>query len=634
VQAYLAGDQTSLKTLNISPPAAAPLHRLSQQVGLSGFEEQILLLCVAAELDPKMGELYCQAQGNPAAFYPTFALGLALFADPSWAALSADSPLRYWRLIEIDHSLKRPLTLAPLHADERIINYLQGLNQIDHRLRPFLLPISSTEVQIDLPPSQQAHVDQGLAYLNEAPQSERLPILQLIGPDSISKRLVTQQIAARLSVQIYTLPTQLIPSQAKELEDFARLWHRESLLLPLALYLDTTELDPEGANGNVLFLVQQFLARSDGLFLLDTRETWSSLGLPHKILDISKPTPEEQMATWEALLPSGCDALVARLTAQFNLNLPTIFDIVKSVQAEESHNGSHPQPALSERLWQACLAYTRPHLDRLAQRITPKATWDDIVLPEEQLRLLGHIADQVAQRSTVYNSWGFRQRSSRGLGIIVLFAGESGTGKTMSAEILANHLQLNLYRIDLSAVVSKYIGETEKNLRRLFDAAEDGGALLFFDEADSLFGKRSEVKDSHDRYANIETNYLLQRLEAYQGLAILATNMKSGLDEAFTRRLRFTIVFSKLDESHRQQLWRKAFPPETPVQGLDYEYLAYKWKLSGGSIYNIAVNAAFMAAKAGCAVGMPQVLEAIRIELSKEDRLLNEKDFIWHEEPQ
>ncbi len=642
LQAYLADDRASFAaTTPIPPPIAPPLQRLSQQVGLSAFEEQILLLCVAAELDPGIGELYAQAQGNPNAFYPTFALALALFADASWAALSADSPLRYWRLIEIDHALKRPLSLCPLHADERIINYLQGLNQLDHRLRPFLLPLPSTETEtrteqverIALPPSQQAHVDQALTQLSEAAQTGRWPVLQLVGPDSLSKRLVTQQIAARLGVQIYTLPTQLIPAQSKELEDFARLWHRESLLLPLALYLDTTELDPEGANGNVLFLVQQFLARSDGLFLLDTREIWSSLGLPHVILDIHKPTPAEQIATWEAVLPSGSAGLVAHLTAQFNLNLPTIQQIGQTTLADDTKNGSYPLPPLSERLWQACLAYTRPHLDRLAQRITPKATWADIVLPEEQLRLLHHIADQVAQRSTVYNQWGFRQRSSRGLGITVLFAGESGTGKTMSAEILANHLQLNLYRIDLSAVVSKYIGETEKNLRKLFDAAEDGGALLFFDEADSLFGKRSEVKDSHDRYANIETNYLLQRLEAYQGLAILATNMKSGLDDAFTRRLRFTIVFSKLDETHRRQIWQKAFPPETPVQGLDYEHLARGWKLSGGSIYNIALNAAFMAAKAERPVGMQQVLAAIRIELSKEDRLLNESDFVWNKEP-
>ena len=179
----------------------------------------------------------------------------------------------------------------------------------------------------------------------------------------------------------------------------------------------------------------------------------------------------------------------------------------------------------------------------LAERIEPIATWDDIVLPDYEMGLLHQIADQVEQRSKVYDEWGFREKMNRGLGISALFAGESGTGKTMAAEVIANELRLNLYRIDLSAVVSKYIGETEKNLRRLFDAAEDGGAILFFDEADALFGKRSEVKDSHDRYANIEINYLLQRMEAYRGLAILATNMKSALDHAFLRRLRFIVNF-------------------------------------------------------------------------------------------
>ncbi|HSD85248.1 MAG TPA: AAA family ATPase, partial [Anaerolineae bacterium] len=188
---------------------------------------------------------------------------------------------------------------------------------------------------------------------------------------------------------------------------------------------------------------------------------------------------------------------------------------------------------------------------------------------------------------------------------------------------------LNLYRIDLSAVVSKYIGETEKNLRRLFDAAEDGGAVLFFDEADALFGKRSEVRDSHDRYANIEVNYLLQRLEAYQGLAILATNLKSGLDDAFTRRLRFTVIFPKPDEAYRRQIWQKIFPTETPVCDLDHDYLAKTFKLSGGSIYNIALNASFIAATASSPVTMPHVLEAVRIELSKDERLLNEKAFLW-----
>jgi SpoVK/Ycf46/Vps4 family AAA+-type ATPase len=216
---------------------------------------------------------------------------------------------------------------------------------------------------------------------------------------------------------------------------------------------------------------------------------------------------------------------------------------------------------------------------------------------------------------------------NRGLGINALFSGESGTGKTMAAEVIANELKLDMYRIDLSAVVSKYIGETEKNLRRLFDAAEDGGAILFFDEADALFGKRSEVKDSHDRYANIEINYLLQRMEAYRGLAILATNMKSVLDQAFMRRLRFIVNFPFPGPAERKAIWQKVFPAKTPTEELDFDRLA-RFNLTGGAINNIAINAAFLAAGSQSSrVTMPLILEAARSEFRKLEKPFTEAEF-------
>ena len=264
----------------------------------------------------------------------------------------------------------------------------------------------------------------------------------------------------------------------------------------------------------------------------------------------------------------------------------------------------------------------------MAQRVEPKAGWDDIVVAPADEALLRQIADQVGQRNKVYQEWGFDRKMSRGLGITALFAGESGTGKTMAAEVLANHLRLGLYRVDLSATVSKYIGQTEKNLRRLFDAAEDGGAILFFDEADALIGKRSEVRDSHDRYANIEVNYLLQRMESYSGLAILATNMKSALDPAFLRRLRFVINFQFPGVPERKAMWQKAFPPQTPVSELDCDRLA-RLNLTGGHIAVVALNAAFVAARSNGAVTMPVVLDAARAEFRKLERPIHEPDFRW-----
>jgi SpoVK/Ycf46/Vps4 family AAA+-type ATPase len=212
----------------------------------------------------------------------------------------------------------------------------------------------------------------------------------------------------------------------------------------------------------------------------------------------------------------------------------------------------------------------------------------------------------------------------------VLFTGEPGTGKTMAAEVIARELDLLLYKIDLSAVVSKYIGETEKSLRRLFDAAEDGGAILFFDEADALFGKRSEVKDSHDRYANIEINYLLQRMEAYRGLAILATNMKGALDNAFLRRLRFVVNFPFPGPTERLAIWQKVFPEQTPLATIDFQRLA-KLNLTGGSIHNIALHAAFLAAQGGGRVTMQHLLEAARTELRKLEKPINEAELRWLE---
>jgi SpoVK/Ycf46/Vps4 family AAA+-type ATPase len=241
---------------------------------------------------------------------------------------------------------------------------------------------------------------------------------------------------------------------------------------------------------------------------------------------------------------------------------------------------------------------------------------DDLVLPERERQLLREIAVHVAQRNKVYVEWGFGNANDRGLGITALFSGASGTGKTMAAEVLANELNLDLFRIDLATVVSKYIGETEKNLRRVFDAAEDGGAILFFDEADALFGRRSEIQDSHDRYANIEIGYLLQRMESYHGLAILATNMKGALDPAFIRRVTFIVNFPFPDERSRAEIWRRAFPASTPTEGLQIERLA-RLNITGGHIHNIAFYASFLAADEGLPVSMKHVKNAAKAEYVK-----------------
>jgi SpoVK/Ycf46/Vps4 family AAA+-type ATPase len=274
--------------------------------------------------------------------------------------------------------------------------------------------------------------------------------------------------------------------------------------------------------------------------------------------------------------------------------------------------------AAGERLWAACRRRTRAGLGDLAAVVVPRARWDDLVLPGPVLAQLRALTAAVRHRTTVLDDWGFAARTSRGLGSTALFAGPSGTGKTMAAEVIAGDLDLDLVHVDLSQVVSKWVGETEKHLRRVFDAAEDGGSVLLFDEADALFGKRSPVRDSHDRYANLEVGYLLQRMEAFHGLAILTTNARSALDPAFTRRLRSIITFPYPDPGLREAMWRSAFPAATPVAGLDRARLAAV-DVPGGGIAAIALTAAYLGAGEG-QVTEDHVRVAARWELAKSGR--------------
>ena len=603
-------------------PAPA-LEELSTRLGLSPFEQKILLLCAAMELDPAVPDLCALAQRDERMPWPTFALALELFDDPSWEALSPRGPLRDWRLVEITQLPGQPLTRSALRADERIVSYVKGLNYLDDRLEPMMTAIAIPEG--GLPVSQRATATAVLEGWARSADLGPAPVVQLLGPDPATKLTVAADAAGRLGRMLYRLPAGLLPPNAADLETLARLWSRESLLLPLALYLDAQAADEEAGAGRA---VGRFLAGSSGLFLLGTREAWPEMMPASPVVDVARPTPAEQHAIWLAALGPGGETAADQLTGQFDFDTATIRRIARTGAGQA--NGDGPAGQLG-RLWDASAAICRPRMDALTQRIDSRASWDDLVLPEPELNLLHQIADQVRHRALVYNGWGFADRLNRGLGITTLFAGPSGTGKTMGAEVLARDLRLSLYRIDLSAVVSKYIGETEKNLRRVFEAAEQGAAVLFFDEADALFGKRSEVKDSHDRYANIEVNYLLQRMESYRGVAILATNMRSALDQAFLRRLRFVVTFPFPAAAERRLIWSKVFPPRTRTADLDLDRLA-GLTATGGMIHNIALNAAFLAARAATPVSMPLVLEAARAEFRKLELPVAEGDFAWYPE--
>ncbi|NOZ51800.1 MAG: ATP-binding protein [Gammaproteobacteria bacterium] len=602
---------------NDPPPA---LLILAQRLDLSTFDRQLLALCAAMELDTRIATLCAQAQGDLSKPYPTFALAFALFDDPDWNTLSPHSPLRYWRLLEINQPGAQALTASALKVDERIVNYLKGLNYLDDRIAPLVEPQRTKTADQELPPSQQQQADAIVTRIQKVQADERVPVIELLGFVSSSKRIIADKVATTLGLTVYTIDLKTIPAHIGDLETFVRLWERESQLMPLAFYINANDAE---ASENIT--LKRFLDRSNGITFVDHEQSHITSSRNTAAFEISKPTPEEQTQLWSTLLIETAGNQPKLLAEQFSFSQQEIKGIASIALNEIGGDTNNIETAL----WQACLKASRPAMEKLAQRIDVKAVWNQLVLPIEQKSLLRQIVNQVNHRNRVYQDWGFREKMNRGLGINALFAGDSGTGKTMAAEVIASELKLDLFRIDLSAVVSKYIGETEKNLRKLFDAAEDSGAILFFDEADALFGKRSEVKDSHDRYANIEINYLLQRIEAYRGLAILASNMKSALDKAFVRRLRFIVDFPFPGVEEREEIWRKVFTAATPIdENLDLSHLA-KFNLTGGNIHNVALNAAFLAAQEESVITMPLLFNAARTEFKKLERPMKESDFRW-----
>lgn len=606
---------TAEESAPIGEPGA--LDRLVSAFSLSTFERSLLLLCAGLELCPDFHALCATFHADERKNFATLSLAMAAFAEPDWSALTPSSTLRRWRLIELGTGER--LTVSPLRIDERILHYLCGVSHLDERLQGLIEPCGPPA---EIPESQHAAVRRVAETWSSSSGNGSWPVIQLGGNDPAGQRAVAAAACAALGLQLRTIRAGDLPSEAALRDGFARLWEREAMLADCALLIEDEDR-PAGETGRTLL---PFLESAQALLFVTSTDIVRSRRRRIVRVDVDRPSVHEQKAIWTATLGSSAAKLNGQLDLianQFDLGLASIAAAGGEALEQWRHR---PEQDLGPVLWEACRRQARPKLDDLAHRIPSTATWEDLVLPPGHIQVLRSIAAHVRGRARVYDDWGFADRSARGLGISALFSGASGTGKTMAAEVLANELKLDLYRIDLSAMVSKYIGETEKNLRRVFDAAEEGGAILLFDEADALFGKRSEVKDSHDRYANIEVSYLLQRVEAYRGLAILTSNLKNALDAAFMRRLRFIIHFPFPDTAQRVEIWRRIFPATTPLEALNLEKLA-GLNLSGGNIRNLALNAAFFAADAGEAVQMKHLAAAAQGEYAKLEKPLSESDL-------
>ena len=569
---------------DVPPPEVAPLTRVAELFDLTPFERNILLVCAAAEID---GAISAACGGT----FPSVGLTLGLLDGAHLSAFAPTATLRKHRLVELGPG---PLAASAVRIDERVLYYLLGVDTIDVRLTTLVRRAESRA----LPRSQQDHADRLSSIW--APSGVRA-LVQLAGASGEARRTIANTAWSQHGAIWLLRANDLFVHSDREL--LAALCEREQTLSGAGFVVEIDDHDPP----DVQRCAALYVERCTAVVAISARDP-IRIAAPWLRIDIAMPTPAERRARWTELTaatPLSPEA-VARIALEFDADAVAHLGV---------HASSCAAADFERRLVETCSAQSRYALEELAQRIEPDAGWEDLVLLPSTMELLRAIAAQVPQRVRVYEDWGL-SRGGRGLGITALFAGPSGTGKTLAAEVIAKHLGVELYRIDLSRVVNKYIGETEKNLRRVFDAAEAGAAVLLFDEADALFGKRSEVKDSHDRYANIEVSYLLQRMESYRGLAILTTNARDALDQAFLRRLRFVVEFKFPDITERLELWRHVFPRSTPTTALDLDQLA-RLRVTGGNVRTIALNAAFLAASRDESVNHSHLYQAASFEYRK-----------------
>jgi SpoVK/Ycf46/Vps4 family AAA+-type ATPase len=620
------------------------LQRLQQLFGLSPFEVDVLLVCFAVEADLRYERLYAYLQDDVTKKRPSIDLVLSLLAPSMEAKFAARShfaegaPLfRHHLLEQIEDPSQphQPLLAKYLKVDGRIVKYLMNSDELDARVQSYaMLRVPQVHRDVLL---VDGDAKRGIEkFIQNSPNAGEV-IISLQGPYGAGKRSTAEAVCRESRRQLLIVDLERLTADGDATYAKAlRFVQREAKLQSAAVYwqgFDTVLVEEKKG------LFKTFLGALEdrpALTFLAGEKLWEPTdalrGAPFARVELRRPTFSERSRIWSSALngngavDDGLD--IEPLATKFKFTGGQIRDVAATAENLARLRGAENSRITTHDLYEACRLHSNQKLASLARKITPKYKWEDIVLPADRLGQLREICNHVKYRDRVYGEWGFDRKLSLGKGLSVLFAGPSGTGKTMAAEIIAGALVLDLYKIDLSTVVSKYIGETEKNLSRIFIEAETSNAILFFDEADALFGKRSEVKDSHDRYANIEIGYLLQRMEEYEGVVILATNFRKNMDEAFVRRLHFTVEFPFPNEEDRRRIWERIWPGDTPRSTeLDLDFMARRFELTGGNICNIALAAAFLAADNSHIVDMTHLLHATKREYQKMGKVVSESEF-------
>jgi hypothetical protein len=615
------------------------LSRLARWYGLDPFEQEALLICLAPDLDLRYERLYAYLQDDVTRRRPTVDLILRLLTS-LWEERIRLRPalgpsgrlLRHGLLTVSDENAGRwPLLARPLRVDERIADFLLGSDTPDARLEPWTdlyLPHRDKESGAESPAVEQLTV-----LLSDGPSdAPRAFLLYLQAPPGAAKVAAIRSACAAVARPLLVLDAATLLATGNAIA-LLPLIVREGMLQDAVLCFSGFDalLGGEGDAKATGVLVRRQLDEYPMPVVLLGEARWEpATWWPERNavrIEVQAQGPIARLQLWRRYLDGMLgESDLADLAARYRLDDQGVTAVVSAAQGRAA--GRHNGPLDRDDIRVAARVIASPPLHGLAHRVEPRYGWDDIVLPADGLAQLHELRDRVQYRSTIMRDWGFGKKHLRRRGLVALFAGLPGTGKTMAAEVLAHALDLDLYRIDLSAVVSKYIGETEKNLDQIFRAADQGDAVLLFDEADALFGKRSEVRDAHDRYANVETAYLLQRLETYDGLAVLTTNMRGNIDAAFLRRLDCVLEFNMPEEAERLTIWRRSLPAEAPIAAdVDLTFLARKFKLAGGHIHNIATSAAFLAVAEHEPIAMQHLIRGVRREYQKLGKLVAEADF-------
>jgi SpoVK/Ycf46/Vps4 family AAA+-type ATPase len=618
--------------------AAMRLVVLAQLFDLVAFDVDVVMLCLAPELDRCYERMYAYLHDDVTCRQPTAGLALDMFCDDmdnkvvARHRFSAEAPLVRHRIV---HLADGPTLLAtPLRLDPRVTEFLLGHDQLDERLLP-LARVRQPTADLDdlvLPSAAKERVAQLTAAVRVGGADV---IIYLHGPYGVGKQSIAEACCRAVGADLLVIDgRRLAECPVEEFAVLAPLVVREARLQGALLHIDGFDAlfadDKRSQLGTLLTLLEQHR----GLTFLAGEAEWEPADVSGDVLFVRlalpEPSYEERLALWRAALPEEAEGIqLTALANAFRLTGGQIADAVATARSL-ALDLSPGNRVTQDDLVRACRLRSNRKLGELALQVTPRHTWDDLVLPADQLAQLHELADQVRYRSVVHDTWGFGHKIVTGRGLNALFTGPPGTGKTMAAQVLAATLGLDLYKVDLATVLSKYIGETERNLGRIFDEARTSNAVLFFDEADALFGKRTQVRDAHDRYANVEVAYLLQRMEEHEGLVVLATNLGKNMDEAFVRRLHVTIEFPMPGAEDRRRIWMRMWPAPAPVDPeLDLELLAREVEVSGGAIRNITLASAFLAAADGGVVTMRHLLHATRREYKKMGKVLTSGESGW-----